>query len=66
MEATSSAVLFLEFFPRIRTIAGREVWPWVFNVADSALVIGVGTLFIGFAFERRTGAQPSRTSVRAR
>ena len=36
---------FIKFVPRfpawVPRMAGRDVWPWVFNVADSALVCGV-------------------------
>jgi lipoprotein signal peptidase len=41
---------FIKFKPRI---AGRDVWPWVFNVADVALSVGVGILLIHFWMERR-------------
>ncbi|NOT00536.1 MAG: signal peptidase II [Phycisphaerales bacterium] len=41
---------FLKFEPRV---AGRDVWPWVFNVADSLLVAGVGLLMINFWMDRR-------------
>ena len=43
-------------FIKISPIRGREIWPWVFNVADALLVVGVGMLLIGLAFERRTSA----------
>jgi lipoprotein signal peptidase len=36
------------------TIAGRELWRWVFNLADSLLVIGVALLLINSLIERRT------------
>jgi lipoprotein signal peptidase len=42
-------------FIKISPISGREIWPWVFNVADALLVVGVGMLLIGLAFERRAG-----------
>ncbi|MCK4660564.1 MAG: signal peptidase II [Phycisphaerae bacterium] len=38
-------------------IAGRDVWPWVFNIADTLLVVGVGMLLITFAFDRRSSAK---------
>ncbi len=41
---------FLKIEPKI---AGRDVWPWVFNVADSLLVAGVTILMLNFWFERR-------------
>ncbi len=41
-------------------VAGRDVWPWVFNVADSMLVVGVGFLLIEFWFVgRRLKAPPA-------
>jgi signal peptidase II len=30
--------------------AGHELWPWVFNIADMALVIGVAGLLLGWFF----------------
>ena len=33
-------------FLKFHTVAGIDVWPWVFNVADSLLVVGVGVLLI--------------------
>lgn len=36
---------FIKFEPQVK---GRDVWPWVFNIADSLLVVGVGILVIGF------------------
>ncbi len=41
---------FLKIEPQI---AKRDVWPWVFNIADSLLVTGVIILLINFWFERR-------------
>lgn len=32
---------------------GHEVWPWIFNIADALLVVGVVILLINFWFERR-------------
>lgn len=34
-------------------IAGREIYPWIFNVADAMLVVGVGILLINFWRERK-------------
>lgn len=44
-------------FIKIRAVAGRDVWPWVFNVADVLLVVGVALLFVGITLERRTAAR---------
>ena len=39
---------FIKFVPRfpawVPKLAGRDMWPWVFNIADAALVCGVGVL----------------------
>ena len=37
------------------TIAGRriDIWPWVFNIADVLLVVGVGLLMLNFWWERK-------------
>ena len=38
-------IKFVPSFPKwVPWLRGREVWPWVFNVADTALVCGVGAL----------------------
>ncbi len=42
------------------TFGGREVWPWVFNVADSLLVMGVAILAVHLWRDRRPAApQPA-------
>lgn len=33
--------------------AGYSLWPWIFNIADALLVVGVGVLLLNFWFERR-------------
>jgi lipoprotein signal peptidase len=43
-------------FIKIQPIGGRDVWPWVFNIADALLVVGVAMLLITFAFSRRRPA----------
>jgi signal peptidase II len=51
-------------FIKISPIAGREIWPWIFNVADALLVVGVAMLLLGLAFERRAaGAAVARDSA---
>ncbi|HEY3243936.1 MAG TPA: signal peptidase II [Phycisphaerae bacterium] len=40
-------------------IGGREIWPWVFNVADALLVIGVVLLLIEFWVSGRRAARPA-------
>lgn len=41
---------FPEWVPRL---GGKDVWPWVFNVADTAIVIGVIALLLSSWFEKR-------------
>lgn len=36
-------LVFPDWVPRL---GGQDVWPWVFNVADSSLVCGVGALLL--------------------
>ena len=48
---------FLKFVPSfpawVPKLAGREMWPWVFNVADASLVCGVIMLLLYTCFDRR-------------
>lgn len=48
---------FIRFLPRIPEwvpkYGGRDVWPWVFNVADASLVCGVIALLLLSLFERK-------------
>ncbi len=41
---------FMRFIPKfpdwVPKVGGRDVWPWIFNVADVALVVGVGLLLL--------------------
>jgi len=48
-------VRFPKFVPRI---GGMEVWPWIFNVADAALVCGVILLLLTSLFERSRREAP--------
>ena len=47
---------FLKFvfkFPRwVPRLGGRDVWPWIFNVADTGLVCGVGLLVLSGMWDR--------------
>jgi len=53
---------FLKFVPRfpswVPRLNGRDVWPWVFNVADSALVCGVIVLIL-FSGRDHRRSEPS-------
>ena len=56
---------FVKIEPRIR-IGGWtiQVWPWVFNVADVFLVVGVGILMLNFWWDRcahRAAQNPSHS-----
>lgn len=60
---------FIKFIPRfpewVPQWGGRDVWPWVFNIADAALVCGVILLFLHSWFDGRRhahGAEPTRVS----
>jgi len=41
-------------FIKINLRFGRtEIWPWIFNLADAMLVVGVGVLLLNFHWDRR-------------
>lgn len=42
-----------------RCVGERELWPWVFNVADMLLVGGVGVLAVRLLLDRRAAEAPS-------
>jgi lipoprotein signal peptidase len=58
-ERLGSPVGYVRDFIKIPTRwwGGRELWPWVFNVADSLLVCGVAILAVRLLWERK--AQPA-------
>jgi lipoprotein signal peptidase len=47
-------IKFTPHFPQsVPKLGGMEMWPWVFNVADASLVVGVIVLLLTSVFERR-------------
>ncbi len=46
-------------------IGGYTLWPWVFNIADALLVIGVGVLLLTFAFEHRAHTRSQTSPAKA-
>jgi lipoprotein signal peptidase len=52
----SKAGVVRDFIKIEPQVAGRDIWPWVFNVADSLLVVGVAILVINFWVDRRAPA----------
>jgi lipoprotein signal peptidase len=59
---------FIKFVPRfprwVPILGGVEVWPWVFNVADAALVVGVAILLVCFWAERRRSHAVRRAATK--
>ena len=52
---------FIKIEPKL---FGRDVWPWIFNVADSLLVCGVAILMLNFWLERKqVVARPTDTEA---
>lgn len=52
---------FIKMEPKIGSF---EWWPWVFNIADSLLVVGVGLLMLNFWWDRKA-EQAQRTASAA-
>jgi len=44
-------------------IWGYRIWPWVFNLADAWLVLGVGLLLLNFWWDRRAEKAAARAGV---
>lgn len=56
-------IKFVPAFPKsFPKLGGNDIWPWVFNVADAALVVGVIVLMLTSIFERNPKASPSNVS----
>lgn len=50
-------------FIRIEARVGRfALWPWIFNIADALLVVGVGMLLVNFWLDRR-GPSPGEKAL---
>jgi signal peptidase II len=47
------------------TVFGRELWPWVFNIADMLLVCGVSVLAIRLLLDGQRAHEPSATAPAA-
>ena len=43
-------------------IGSLSLWPWIFNIADALLVVGVGMLLINFWSDRHGHANPESSS----
>ncbi len=52
---------FIKFVPKfpswVPRLGGTDLWPWVFNIADAALVCGVGVLLLHIWLDRRPREQ---------
>lgn len=52
---------FIKFVPKfpawVPKLGGRDIWPWVFNIADAALVCGVGVLLFSSWLSRNPDAE---------
>ena len=59
---------FIRFVPRIPQwvpwLGGQDAWPWVFNVADAALVSGVILLMLESLFEHRSSKKTAAKNQR--
>lgn len=56
-------IKFVPAFPKsVPKLGGYDVWPWVFNVADAALVIGVILLMLTSIFERNPKPTPTQAA----
>ncbi len=57
---------FIKMEPRFR-VGGYliEIWPWVFNIADVLLVVGVGLLLLNFWWDRKAEKAAERAKGRS-
>ncbi len=46
-----------------RWFGGRDIWPWVFNVADMLLVAGVAILAVRLLWERKSRASREKSAL---
>ena len=58
---------FIKFVPQfpawVPRLSGRDVWPWVFNVADATLVCGVLLMLVTCLPERKHSTPPREASA---
>lgn len=60
--ASSKVEPVVRDFIQIETkIGSYNLWPWIFNIADALLVIGVGLLLINFWTDRDDVARPANS-----
>lgn len=60
----SQAGVVRDFLKIVPQIAGYDIWPWVFNVADSLLVAGVSILVLNMWFDQtRRRREPDHAAV---
>ncbi len=66
-EQLSPPIGYVRDFIKIPTrwLGDRQLWPWVFNVADMLLVGGVGVLALRLLGERKSRRVPARSGVDA-
>ncbi len=53
IEAQGRVAVVRDFIKLEPTLFGRQLWPWIFNVADACLVAGVGILILDFFRQQR-------------
>jgi len=53
---------FIKFVPKI---GPYDVWPWVFNVADALLVVGVGILLVNLWLDKRAAENAAAQTEKA-
>ena len=58
---------FIKFAPKfpkwVPKIGGNDMWPWIFNVADASLVVGVGILLLQSSLGHRKRDAPAQPGL---